>query len=276
MSTELRLVGTSRPIWEYRSLIWNFARRDLKSRYRGTALGWLWSLLLPLATLAVYTLVFSKVFRLEPPPFGSGRTGIYSVWLFVGLVTWQFLANGINTAVPSLLSAGRLLQKIYIPSYIPVLGSTIATALQSAMELAIVVVVLVALLNVGLSWLVLPVVLALYFVFVSSLALVLSVLNVYMRDLRHIVAVVLQLLFFATPVLYPPTLLPEEAWGIPLRAVLSLNPIAVFINAVRDVLYNLQMPSPASWGLMVLWTLVAVALAVWVFRRKGQDIGESV
>ncbi len=276
MSTQLRPVGTTAPIWAYRSLIWNFARRDLKSRYRGTALGWLWSLLLPLATLAVYTLVFSKVFRLEPPAFGSGRAGVYSVWLFVGLVTWQFLANGINAAVPSLLTAGRLLQKIYIPSYIPVFGSTIATAIQSSMELAIVVLVLVALLNVGLSWIVLPVVLGLYFVFVSSVALALSVLNVYMRDLRHIVAVVLQLLFFATPVLYPPTLLPEEAWGIPLRAVLSLNPIAVFINAVRDIMYNLQLPSLSSWGLMIFWCLVAVAVAMWVFRRKGRDIGETV
>ena len=141
----------------------------------GTFLGWIWSLVLPLATLMVYTVVFSVVFRAQPPPFGNGRTGIYSVWLFVGLVAWQFLAHGINTAVPSLMSAGRLLQKIYIPSYVPVIGSLVATALQSAVELGLVLLILLILGNVGVSWLVLPVILAFYFVFVTSVSLALSI-----------------------------------------------------------------------------------------------------
>ncbi len=84
-------IGARRDFWSYRTLIWNFARRDLKTRYRGTFLGWIWSLVLPLATLMVYTVVFSVVFRAQPPPFGNGRTGIYSVWLFV-LDTFPMLA----------------------------------------------------------------------------------------------------------------------------------------------------------------------------------------
>ncbi len=269
-------IGARRDFWSYRTLIWNFARRDLKTRYRGTFLGWIWSLVLPLATLMVYTVVFSVVFRAQPPPFGNGRTGIYSVWLFVGLVAWQFLAHGINTAVPSLMSAGRLLQKIYIPSYVPVIGSLVATALQSAVELGLVLLILLILGNVGVSWLVLPVILAFYFVFVTSVSLALSIMNVYMRDLRHVVAVVLQLLFFASAVLYPVDQLPEEMWGLPMRDIMSLNPAIVFIGSLRDCLYGLQTPGPMAFVLMAVWSAVAVGIAVVAYRRKGQDIGESV
>ncbi len=269
-------VGTRRSFWSYRTLIWNFARRDLKTRYRGTFLGWIWSLVLPLATLLVYTVVFSVVFRSQPPPFGNGRTGIYSVWLFVGLVAWQFLSHGINTAVPSLMSAGRLLQKIYIPSYVPVIGSLVATALQSAVELSLVLLLLLAFGNVGISWLSVPVILAFYFVFVTSVSLALAILNVYMRDLRHVVAVLLQLLFFASAVLYPVTQLPTEMWGLPIQTIMSFNPAIVFIGSLRDALYGLQTPGILAFVLMAAWSAVAVLIAAAIYRRKGQDIGESV
>ena len=83
-------------IWAYRSLIWNFTQRDLKARYKGTALGWAWSLVVPLATLLIYTLVFSVIFRAEPPDFGNGEPGIFPVWLFGGLIAWNFLAQSIQ------------------------------------------------------------------------------------------------------------------------------------------------------------------------------------
>lgn len=262
--------------WTYRSLIWNFAQRDLKARFRGTALGWLWSLMLPLATLLIYTVVFSVVFRATPPPFGNGREGIYAVWLLVGIITYNLFSIGVTSGIPSLLGAGSLLQKIYIPSYVPVIGASIATSMQSLIEFAILAVVLIALGNIGLTWLIFPFLLVLYLVFVSAVTMTLAVLNVYARDLAQITGVAVQLLFFLSPILYPLDQIPEEWKGIPVRAIVAINPLAEFIGAFRDCLYGLTVPSLGVVLAMLAWTVGAVLLAWWVYLRKGQDIGEAV
>src|SRR5664279_5683121 len=96
--------------WAYRSLIWNFAQRDLKSRFKGTALGWAWSLMAPLATLMTYTLVFSVFFHNVPPDCGNGKPGFFAVWLLAGLVPWSFFLVANLTSMPVLLANGPLLQ----------------------------------------------------------------------------------------------------------------------------------------------------------------------
>lgn len=262
--------------WTYRGLIWNFARRDLKARFRGTVLGWLWSLVLPLATLVIYTAVFSVIFRATPPEFGNGKPGNYAVWLLVGMVTYSFFAIGVNQAIPALLGAGTLLQKIYIPSYVPVIGASLASSMQTLIEFGILLAILLVIMNVGPTWLLFPVVLAIFFVFVVSVSLTLAVLNVYARDLQQITSVVVQLLFFLSPILYPVDLIPEEYRGIPVRDIMALNPLSVFITAIRNCLYDLQVPSLSQFAVMLAWTVGAVLLAWFVYLRKGQDIGEAV
>lgn len=262
--------------WTYRGLIWNFARRDLKARFRGTVLGWLWSLMLPLATLLIYAAVFSVIFRAVPPPFGNGREGVYAVWLLVGMVTYSFFSVGVNQSIPALLGAGSLLQKIYIPSYVPVIGAAIASGMQTLIEFGILIAILLILGNIGLTWLMFPFVLAIFFVFVVSVSLTLAILNVYARDLQQITAVVVQLLFFLSPILYPIDQIPEEWKGIPVRTIMAANPIAEFIIAIRNCVYDLQWPSFGQMAALLAWTVGAVLLAWWVYVRKGQDIGEAV
>jgi ABC-type polysaccharide/polyol phosphate export permease len=262
--------------WRYRSLIWTFAERDLKARFRGTLLGWLWSLMIPLSTVIIYTVVFSFVFRAQPPPFGNGREGIYAIWLLVGMVTYSYFSVGVGMGIPSLLASGTLLQKIYLPSYVPVIGTAIATGLQSLIEFGIVAVILIALLNVSWTWLLAPVLLAVYFVFVLAVTLSLAVLNVYARDLQQIMAVLIQLLFFLSPVIYPMTLVPEEWHGLPVRAILELNPLAAFIDSLRAVLYDLTLPDAGQIVAILAWTAGAALVAWWVYLRKGQDIGEAI
>lgn len=262
--------------WTYRSLIWNFAQRDLKARFRGTLLGWLWSLVLPLATLLIYTVVFSLVFRATPPPMGNGDPGIYALWLIIGMITYSFFSTGVLQAIPSLLGAGTLLQKIYIPSYVPVFGTAIASSTQTLIEYGIVLIVLLVMGNIGWTWLLLPLVLALLFIFVLAVSLTLAILNVYARDLQQITGVAVQLLFFLSPILYPTDQIPEEWKGIPIRDIIAANPIAEFINAVRACIYDLQVPDLRQVAAMLAWTIGSVLLAWWVYLRKGQDIGEAV
>ena len=263
-------------IWAYRSLIWNFTQRDLKARYKGTLLGWAWSLVVPLATLLIYTLVFSVIFRAEPPDFGNGEPGIFPVWLFGGLIAWTFLAQSVQLGIPTLLGNGPLLQKIYFPSHVPVLGMMGAILVQTLIESGIYAVILLLLGNVGISWLLFPVWLAIYLVFVAAIAIGLAVINVYFRDIQHLTGVALQLLFFLTPIIYPVTLVPEEWNGIPLQQLIMLNPVSQFVVAFRELSYGLVVPSLSTWLVLLVWAAVALVLASLVYRRWGLDVGEAI
>lgn len=261
----------------YRSLIWNFTQRDLKSRYRGTMLGWAWALLAPLATVAIYSLVFSLFIRVEPPAFGNGREGIYAVWLLVGMVTWQFLNNSISLGMPSLLGNGPLMQKVYVPSFAPVLAATITVGIQSLIELGIVMALLAVLGNVGWTWLLTPLWLALLLLAAGGCSYMLAVANVYWRDLSQITQILLQLLFFLSPIIYPLTLVPETIFGwLPIRSLLEASPIAQFVIVGRDLLYGLTLPSAGQIGYLAMCTAVILVCARWVFRRWGEDIGEAM
>jgi ABC-type polysaccharide/polyol phosphate export permease len=262
--------------WAYRYLILNFARRDLKARFKGTVLGWLWALAVPITTVIIYTVVFGLVFRATPPPMGNGDTGHYAVWLLVAIVPWAFFLNSVNMGPVALLGNGPLLQKVYIPAYVPTLASTVAVLVQSAIELGVVIVVLLFFANVSWTYLLLPFWIVLFVVFTACLATALAILNVYARDLSQLVAVVLQLMFFVTPILYPPDLIPEQWNGIPVAAIFDANPLAAYIGAVRDLLYGLTVPSVGVWLTMLGWAVASVVGCVLVYRRWGLDVSESI
>lgn len=257
-------------------MIWNFARRDLKSRFKGTAVGWAWSLLLPLATVAIYSIVFSVFIRIEPPPMGNGRNGTYAIWLLVGMVPWLFILNTITMSMPTILANGSLLQKVYFPSYVPTLGAMLAIGVQSLIELGVVLALLGVMANVGWSWLLVPLWVAALVAFTGSVAYSLAVLNVFYRDVAQLVAVAMQLLFFLSAIIYPITLVPDQWHGIPVRTIMELNPIAVFLEIGRALLYDLSFPSLLEWAYAGGWLVASVALAVVAFKRWGRDVGEFV
>lgn len=263
-------------LWAVRGLIWNFAQRDLKSRFKGTALGWAWSLVVPLSTLLIYTVVFAVIFRMQTPPLGNGKPGNFTLWLFAGLVVWTVFANGINTGILSLLTTGGLLKKVYFPAYAPVLGSIIAILAQSVIELVVLLGVMAILGN--LSWTALLVIpwAVLFICFLAGFVHSLAVLNVLLRDLSHIVGVIIQLLFYLTPIIYDLSLIPESWNGVPLRRLIGLNPLTEFVQAFRACIYDLTVPPPSTWVGMLVWTGVMVGIGVWVHRRFGQDLGERL
>jgi ABC-type polysaccharide/polyol phosphate export permease len=273
------MTTTTRPrssIWSYRSLIWNFTQRDLKSRFKGTALGWTWSLMVPLATLLTYSLVFAVIFRAAPPAFGNGQPGFFPVWLFCGLIPWAFFLISVNTAIPTLLANGPILQKVYFPSYAPIIGAVGGILVQTAIECAILAVALVFFGVFGPSWLLFPIWLILFASFVTACAVTLAILNVYFRDIAHLTNVVLQLLFFLTPIIYQSSSVPVEWNHIPLRAIVLLNPIALFVESLRQLSYHLQVPPVSTWLGMIAWGLGAIFVASFVYRRWGLDIGEAI
>lgn len=264
-------------VWAFRPLVWNFAQRELKGKYKGSVLGWAWSLINPVATLITYTLVFSTIFRAVPPPLGNGEQGNYTLFLFTGLIVWNFFSNTVNGSMTSLVAVGPLLRKIYFPPFAPVAGGAMANGVQTLIEIAILVVVMVVLGNVSATLVLVPFLCLLLALFALGIGLVLAVWNVYYRDIAYLVGLALQILFYATPIIYPPSLVPEQAFGLPLRALLlQLNPVAQFVEAFRDVVYELQWPSLLQLATLTVLSLATLSFGWWVFHRRARDVSEEL
>ena len=267
-----------RPVWHEWDLIRAFGQRDLKSKFNGTLLGWLWSLVVPLASLGIYTLIFGGLFKMVPTEIASRHQGIgiFAVWLFAGLTIWGFFQNSINAGINGLMGSGSLLQKVYFPAYSAVLGSCLAIGVQSAVEVGLLLIVLALLANVSWTWLLLVPFLVLLIVFTGAVSVIVAIWNVYVRDLAHLVGVFLQLAFYATPIIYNPDIVPDTVWGLPAHALVEAMPMAEFIELFRSLVYSLRPGDPGDWLACCAWSLAAFAVAVWVFRRWGADLGERI
>jgi ABC-type polysaccharide/polyol phosphate export permease len=258
------------------ALIWTFALRDLRARFTATSLGLVWALVVPLATVLIYSTVFAVIFRAQAPPMGNGDAGIFAVWFFCGLVPWNMFSQSVNAALASIVGMGGMLQKVYIPSFVPVTSAVITVVLEKLLEAVVLLATLVLFLNVAWTWVLFPVVILGVAAFATSVGYVLAVANVHFRDTGQIFAIVLQMWFFLTPVMYPVDLIPEEWRGIPLRTIFSLNPMTQFVNITRDLLYGLTLPSAGSVLYVTVCTAAAGAVAVLVHRRWGRDLAEAI
>jgi ABC-2 type transport system permease protein len=265
-------------IWTYRGLVGNFAQRELRGKYKGSALGWFWSLLNPLATLGVYALVFGFFLKFEPPVAGNGELQNFAVYLFTALVAWNFFFAVVTGSIGALAGAGPLLKKIYFPAFAPVMGGAGATLFQTGIEVGLLIAVMVVLQNVAWTFLLLPYLLALLALFAIGIGLLLAMLNVRYRDVAYLVTIVLNLLFYATPIIYPISLVPEEyesRFGtIPVRQLYELNPLTQFVEAFRDVVYLLQPPSLGRLAGLTLVSAVVFLLGFAYFQRGSRDVAE--
>jgi ABC-2 type transport system permease protein len=268
--------STVREVWTFRALVWNFAQRELKGKYKRSVLGWAWSLINPAATLLIYTIVFSTIFRAKPPPLGNGHAGNYTLFLFSGLVLWNFFSNTINGSMSSLVGVGPLLRKIYFPPFTPVAGGMVAIGVQSLIEVGVLLVAMIAVGNVGLELVLAPLVLLMLAAFSLGIGLVLSVWNVYYRDVSYLVALGLQLLFYATPIIYPPSLIPEHAHGLPLRHIFSFNPVGRFVDAFRDCVYSQQVPGLRDLGILLVLSTAMLWIGWVLFHRRARDVSEEL
>ncbi len=262
-------------IWTYRGLVGNFAQRELRGKYKGSALGWFWSLLNPLATLAVYALVFGFFLRFPVPVAGNGELQNFAVYLFTGLVAWNFFFAVVTGSIGSLASSGPLLKKIYFPAFAPVIGGAGATLFQTGIEVGLLVLVMLAVQNVSWTFLLLPFLLLLLAGFSIGIGLLLAMLNVRYRDVAYLVTILLNLLFYATPIIYPISLVPQtyDGW-LPVRDLYLLNPVTQFVEAFRDVLYDLQVPSFGRLAGLTAVSAVVFLLGFTYFQRGSRDVAE--
>lgn len=264
-----------------RNLAVNLTLRELRGRYKRSVLGWTWSLLNPLATVMIYSLVFSYFLKVQPPEGDPSGLHSFALFLVCGLVPWAFFQNGLNSGLGSLLANSNLIKKVFFPRELLVAATIASLVVTMCIELLVVGVILLFAGNMVLPWI--PVVLvlvAIEAVFVFGIGLALSVWNVYFRDVQHLMAILLQVLFYTCPIVYPISYVPRTATvlgiEIPLLRIYELNPLVRFIEAFRAVLYDLRMPSLVTVGYIALWAIAMLALGAWIFGRLDRRLAEEV
>ncbi len=269
-------LSTTAELWSYRSLIANLAQRELKSKYKRSLLGWFWSLLNPALTLLIYTIVFGSFLRIPPPVAGNGELKSFGLYLFAALVVWNCFNAVVMGAMAALTGAGPLLQKVYFPPACPAIANALTALNQAALEAAILVVVMIVVGNASWTFLLYPVILALLLVFALGLGLVLSIGNVHFRDVGYLVGVGMQMLFYATPIIYTLDFVPDHVGPIPTYTIIRWNPLTQFVEASRSVFYLLEVPSAKTMAYLVVVSAASLLGGVWIFNRTSRDVVEEL
>jgi ABC-type polysaccharide/polyol phosphate export permease len=264
-----------------RELTINLTLRELRGKYKRSFLGWGWSLLNPVLSTGVYWVVFSLFLRIQPPVGHPSGLHLFVVFLLCGLLPWTFFQNAIDSSLEVLISNGNLIKKVYFPRQVLVAASVNALLASFLIELGVLAVVVLVVGNMVLPWI--PVVLLLVVVetvFVLGIGLLLSVLNVYFRDIKHFTKIALQILFYASPIVYPIRLVPLRAdilgWNAPLRRLYSLNPLVRMMACYRNVFYDLRFPALWDLAYFFTWAVGVLVLGWWVFSRLEGRLAEEV
>lgn len=238
----------------FRDLVWHLAHAELASTHRMTTLGWLWPLVRQLAQLAILVFVFSRLLHLGIKNF--------PVFVFSGLVAWNWFSAGVSRASTSLLDHRHLLFQPRFPSRVVPVVAIFVPLLDVVFALPVLLVML--LLSSGLSWgaCAFPLVLALQFFMMVGLAWWLAAGSVFFRDIPNLVAVVLLLLFYLTPVFYSHHSIPSQyVW------ILQLNPMTIVIDATRAALLSSTAPDWSALALLLVFDLLLATSGYVVFGR---------
>jgi ABC-2 type transport system permease protein len=259
-----------------RELLWNLTLRELRGKYKRSVLGWAWSMLNPLATMAIYTFVFGVILEAKPPPGHPSGLKMYGFYLLAALLPWNFFASVTGSSMGALVANAGLVKKVWFPREVLVFASTASWLVSLAIELGVFSIALLIVGNMVLPWLPIVIVLmALLTLFATGLALALSAVNVYFRDLGHLWGILSQIWFFATPIVYPANLVETRLHGVLLR-LYSANPMAVFARAFRAAMYDLRWPTAGQMGYLTAVAVVSMVLGLWVFARLSPRFAEEL
>ncbi|MFD0996016.1 ABC-2 type transport system permease protein [Pseudoclavibacter chungangensis] len=274
------------------NLVANLTLREVRAQYKRTALGRLWSLLNPIATIAIYGVIFGVLFQTQVHVGTNSGIHLFALWLAAGLIPWTFISGGITSAMGSLTTNAGLLTKVWFPRHVLVTSTVLSLATTFAIELGVlsIVMMIASVLVQGVAGLmllaylpVLLLVVAITVGFVIGIGLMLSVAVVYFRDIQHIWGIVTQAWFYASGIVFPISVvgtaeehLRASGFDVPLIAVFKLNPAYHYLEAFRSIIYDFAMPGPQTWLIIIGWAAVMILLGILVFRRFSGRIVEEL
>ncbi len=273
-----------------RELLANLTMREVRAQFKRTALGRLWSFINPLATIAIYSVVFGYILKSPIEPGTNSGIHIFALFLATALIPWTFLSGAIVAGMGSIVNNAGLLSKVYFPRFILPVSTILAMLVTFSIELSLITVIM-AIAGGPTVFLFLPgliAMMALTVVFCIGIALMLSVAMVYFRDTQHFMSIFIQLWFYATPIIYAQTLiesLQNQIWAagwtlfgqpFPLLTLYNLNPATIITGAFREMLYDFAWPGWQTWLGAAVWAAVALGIGTLVFRKFSARVVEEL
>jgi lipopolysaccharide transport system permease protein len=262
----LSMLGLVAAAWRFRQFIVSSVRSEFAGRFARSRLGGLWMILNPLAQAAILAFVLSSVLAAKLP--GIDNRFAYALYLMAGTLAWSLFQETVNRCLTVFIDNGQLLKKLVFPRIclpMVVVGSALVTNLLLAVAVFLAFVLLGHVPGLHAAWL--PLLIAITLAFGLGLGLVLGVLNVFIRDVGQVVPILLQFAFWLTPIIYVPSLIPEE-----YRGLLALNPMYPVVSAYQAVLVFGQAPDWTSLGWVALLAAALLGLALVLFRRASPEM----
>lgn len=258
-------------VWQHRALLWAFVQRDIQNRYQGSVMGAVWALVHPLALLGLYALVFEVIFKVKVPHLELGQPYV----LFIGVVLWPWLMfqEAMSRGTAAVLNNSALVKKVAFHHELLVYSEVLGSFAVHMLGYALVLLIL-ALLGFKMSWVglaALVLYLPLLVLLAISCTLVLSALQVFVRDVEQALQQVMSILFYATPILYPMSLVPD--W---LHTLMAGNPVSAMTEPIRAAWLQGAWPSLLPWGLLSLICLALVWIGRKVFLRLSPYFEDAV
>ena len=252
-------------LWTYRELLYFLTLRDVKVRYKQTAIGVLWAILQPVLTTAIFTVIFTQFARLDSLQIP------YPLFALSGLLLWLFVNTSIGTASNSLVNNSNLVTKIYFPRLIVPLAATLSGLIDLALGFLLLIGLMIYY-GIAISWQIVfaPLFIVLAILLALSFGTLFAALNVRFRDVKFALPFALQIWMFISPIFYPADILSEE-W----RTVFAFNPLTGILEGFRAALFG----SKFDWfavGVSVAMTMILMVLSVFVFKRMEDDFADLI
>lgn len=251
-------------LYKYRQLLKSNIRKEIRGKYKGSFLGVLWSFVNPLLSVLVYAIVFPLVLKNTQPH--------YVTYLIIGIIPWTFFTTSISQGTTTVLVNGGIIKKVYFPREIlPI--SVVSSALVNFLISCIIILIFLIFSGIGFSYYIflLPLIAVVQYIVILGIVFITSAINVYIRDAEYIINFFVNMLFYATPILYSSDLFPVK-----FRWILNLNPMAVIINSYRDILYYKQLPNMFSLGILFIVGIIILLFGIVIFKKLEKGFAEEV
>lgn len=258
-------MGRFKEIWDYREMIISLVKRDLKSKYKGSVLGFFWMILNPLLQLCVYTIVFSAIMRMDIDK--------YYLFMFVAFIPWLFFSTCLSGGTGAVFNQQDMVKKIYFPREVLPISFAISQFVNMLLSFVVVfAAVFISGIKISLqAFLCLPVIMIIEFILCLGITYITSALDVYFRDMGYMMNIVAMALVYLTPVFYSETMVPEK-----FRSLFYLNPMTSITIAYRDILYYGRMPQLSDLRLATLIGIVVLILGHAIFWKLQKHFIEEL
>lgn len=258
------IMNVFKNLYDYRELLKTSIKKEVRSKYKNSFLGVLWSFLNPLLQIIVYAIIFSLILK--------NKQDNYAIFLCAGLIPWTYFSISINKSAFTIIENGNIIKKVYFPREIIPISVVTAETINFLIS-TLIILGFVIFGGIGISKYILyyPLILVAQYLVILAISFIISSICVYFRDLQHFIGIILQLLFYATPIVYSQNSIPPE-----YQWILKYNPMTYIVNAYRNIFYYKTAIDLKSIILLIIIAIGGCVCGYWIFSKLQKGFAEQL